>query len=66
VIYIPIEIDENEIRGIGSRSGEDWKWALLSPTDFSDQYELTTIDLLPVSKKKLLININSRTAKRIG
>lgn len=65
VVYISIEINDNEIGGLRNRSEKDWKWAILSPTGIPDQYELITTDLLPVTKKRLLIDISSKTAQRI-
>lgn len=65
IIYIGIDINDDEIHGIRDRSGDDWKWALLIPTEVPDNYELTTTDYLPVKKKKLLIDIKHKTAQRL-
>jgi hypothetical protein len=63
-IYIPIEINTNEIYGISySVSEDDWMWAVLSDSNLSNLYELTTTKELPVPKKTFLINIDKGTSR---
>lgn len=64
-MYIPIDINTTEIYGIWVREGDDWMWALLSPTDVPNQYELTTTEILRVPKNKFLIDIGTGTSQRL-
>jgi hypothetical protein len=61
-IYIPLEVNTNEIHGIEVSSTEDWMWAVLSKSNLPDHYELTTTEKLPVPQKRFLINIKKGTA----
>jgi hypothetical protein len=62
-VYIPLEVNTNEIHVIGISSTEDWMWAVLSKSNIPDHYELTTTEKLPVPQKRFLINIKKGTAR---
>jgi hypothetical protein len=62
-VYIPLEINTNEIHVIGISSTEDWMWAVLSKSNIPNHYELTTTEKLPVPQKRFLINIKKGTAR---
>ncbi|WP_026478304.1 hypothetical protein [Alkaliphilus transvaalensis] len=63
--YIIVDINTRELRGTRIGPGDDWAWAVMTPTDVTNQYELTTTDNLKMPTKRFLIDINKRKSKRI-
>ncbi|MNH99702.1 hypothetical protein D3C73_524810 [compost metagenome] len=61
---IPVEINSNEMDGIRG-GGKDWSWAILSPTESSDKYLLTTTETLSMPQKKFIVDLRIGTSRRI-
>lgn len=61
-LLIRVDIDANQSKGI-SRGGDNWSWAIMSPTENPDIYLLRTTEDLGIPKKLFLIDLTNGTSQ---
>ncbi len=64
-IYISVYINTKDKHGLYVRSGDDWMWAILSPTNDPHQYMLTTTEILRLPEKRFFIDVTRGISTKI-